>query len=849
MRKLILRSFQSPGDIVMLTAAVRDLHRACPGQFATDVRTTAEPIWDNNPHITHLDEGHPDVELIDMHYPLIHQSNQRPYHFIHGFAQYLEERLDVRIPVTEFRGDIYLSSEERSSRPSGLPAVPENYWIIVAGGKHDFTAKWWDPASFQKVVDLLQGHVHFVQCGEAGHWHPQLSGVTDLLGKTSTRQFIQVVHHADGILSPVTLAMHLAAAVPTKSGRPQHRAAVIVAGGREPGHWEAYPHHQYIHTIGALPCCADGGCWKSRCQLVGDGDPKDRSGLCSRPVQVTPELRIPQCMHLITPEDVVRRIKLYYEGGMSNQAPSAAAAQPPPHAPPAAAMLGTPPASTTSVSFYHGLGDCANFARLIPLYIRRGHQISVECTPDKAILFRAAGAHVVSRAQHTHAWAHAPHEVPAGHGPDWLGSKPGWNISEPPLPSIGKNRELWTEYYRTQVRVSPLIPKQDVKTVCRWLDGLLRPVVLLHTKGNTGQQQKSLPDHIAVEFYKELLDRFDGTLVLLDWDDRVPRLSSWRVRHLSDLTSDCSTEQMFALMDQADLLIGIDSGPLHACALTDTPTVGLWMPKHYPARYALPRRHQLNVVLADHTHLWNRYHRIAWNIVEHAGTEFDPAILSDFCAAMLTSPRYLSREHLASDVQMQQWIRRWCRCSVGNSLSQHADRNHSFDVLFRELSKRFSNPTIMETGTMRAEEDWSGTGFFTYLAGAYAFRAGGVVHSVDIDAGKCDFARTWCSPFGDSVQGHASDSVAYLSDFPDPIDVLYLDSLDTYEPGHAEHALKEAQAALPRLHDRSIIIFDDSPWTAGTVAGKGALAVPWLLNQGWHIVYAGYQVILSKTTP
>ena len=29
-RKLVLRNFQSPGDIVMLTAAVRDLHRAYP---------------------------------------------------------------------------------------------------------------------------------------------------------------------------------------------------------------------------------------------------------------------------------------------------------------------------------------------------------------------------------------------------------------------------------------------------------------------------------------------------------------------------------------------------------------------------------------------------------------------------------------------------------------------------------------------------------------------------------------------------------------------------------------------------------------------------------------------------
>ncbi len=49
MRRLVLRSFQSPGDILMLTAAVRDLHAACPGRFQTDVRTSADAIWENNP--------------------------------------------------------------------------------------------------------------------------------------------------------------------------------------------------------------------------------------------------------------------------------------------------------------------------------------------------------------------------------------------------------------------------------------------------------------------------------------------------------------------------------------------------------------------------------------------------------------------------------------------------------------------------------------------------------------------------------------------------------------------------------------------------------------------------------
>jgi len=46
-----------------------------------------------------------------MHYPPIHQSNQRPYHFIHGYAQYLEERLGMRISLTRFHGDIHLSAD------------------------------------------------------------------------------------------------------------------------------------------------------------------------------------------------------------------------------------------------------------------------------------------------------------------------------------------------------------------------------------------------------------------------------------------------------------------------------------------------------------------------------------------------------------------------------------------------------------------------------------------------------------------------------------------------------------------------------------------------------------------
>jgi ADP-heptose:LPS heptosyltransferase len=304
MRKLILRNFQSPGDLVMLTAAVRDLHRAHPGEFLTDVRTACPALWENNPYLTPLDEHAPDVEVVDCHYPLIDRSNTTPCHFLHGFPAYLNETLGLQIRVTEFKGDIHLTAEEKTGDFG-------DFWLLASGGKFDYTTKWWADARYQEVVDHFRGRIQFVQVGERGHHHPPLDGVIDLRGETNLRQLIRLMHHAQGAISAVSLLMHLAAAVETPPGRLKNRPCVVIAGGREPPHFTAYPHHQYIHTVGALKCCDNGGCWKSRTVPIGDGDSKDRpEELC---VDVVGTL--PRCMDLITADEVIRRIELYYRGG------------------------------------------------------------------------------------------------------------------------------------------------------------------------------------------------------------------------------------------------------------------------------------------------------------------------------------------------------------------------------------------------------------------------------------------------------------------------------------------------------------------------------------------------------
>lgn len=329
--RLVLHCPLSPGDVVVLTATIRDLHRAYPGRYVTDVRTPCPAVWENSPYITPIADDDTTARHIHCEYPLIHESNTAPYHFIHGYRQDLERQLGVTIKATESRGDIHLTDKEKGwiSQVDEITGVGgTRFWIIVSGGKSDFTAKIWEQARYQEVVNYFgawgawadrikrpsggEARIQFVQVGEASHNHPPLSGVIDLRGKTDLRQLIRLVYHAEGVVCPVTSLMHLAAAVETKPGHNSHRPCVVVAGAREPAHWEAYPTHAFLHTCGCLPCAGAGGCWRSRVVPLGDGDEKDHPDrLCLRPLKMASGQTIPQCMDMISSVDVIRAIERY----------------------------------------------------------------------------------------------------------------------------------------------------------------------------------------------------------------------------------------------------------------------------------------------------------------------------------------------------------------------------------------------------------------------------------------------------------------------------------------------------------------------------------------------------------
>jgi hypothetical protein len=324
-KKLILMNPHSPGDIVMMTAAVRDLHKTYPGEYKTDVDSPCPEIWEGNPNITRLDKADPTVVRFKAEYPIINNSNQGSYHFIHGYRKHLEEAIGRPIKQGDMKGEIFIRDEEKGwiSAVQEITNDDRPFWIIDAGYKNDFTAKAWDFDRYQAVVDHFKDKIQFVQIGHKDHNHPDLKNCINMVGQTDLRQFIRLMYNAVGVLTPVSLPMTLAAAVPIRPldkkytasavrGSLKNRPCVVISGGREPVQWQMYPHHQFLHTCGALECCDFGGCWKSRVKPLKELADANNKSLCLKPVHLPNGQDIGECMDLITAEDVIRSVERYY---------------------------------------------------------------------------------------------------------------------------------------------------------------------------------------------------------------------------------------------------------------------------------------------------------------------------------------------------------------------------------------------------------------------------------------------------------------------------------------------------------------------------------------------------------
>lgn len=316
-RKLILRTGLPAGDIVALLFAVESLCAAYPGEFLVDVRTYHPAIFEGCPHIVPIADGAADFD-VEMHYRTIDQSNQRPYRYLLGYLNWLEGVLGMYIPPAPWYGFLRIRDEEKGwlSAPREILGEDVPYWIIDAGYKTDYTCKQWELFRFQAIVDAFP-ETTFVQIGQksAGHVHPELRGknLIDMVNKTDLRQLIRLVYNSFGVITPVSMPMMLACAVPPHPRfKRLARACIVIAGGREPNHWQAMAGHQYLHTCGMLSCCDLGGCWASRIEPIGDEHDKT-CVFCRSPVVTRSGQKIAKCMDMITAGQVILLVRNYVE--------------------------------------------------------------------------------------------------------------------------------------------------------------------------------------------------------------------------------------------------------------------------------------------------------------------------------------------------------------------------------------------------------------------------------------------------------------------------------------------------------------------------------------------------------
>lgn len=328
--RLIIRHRWALGDTVLLTGLVRDIHRAHPGEYEIMPETNWTNVWWNNPHVSTFEEHSlPKAQRVEVGWGDAIKWNayakfgdqKKMRHILAWYHYDFTRKTGIEVPVTDPRPDLYLSPAEVKPRIHG------RYWVVLSGGKLDLTNKHWHAHRVQETVDRLRSYgLQFVQCGatHSSHIHPPLKNVLNLVGKTdNVRDFWNIILHSEGVICPVTGAMHIAAAF--------NKPCVVIAGGREEPWFEAYVNnfsafgpgarnvkvpHKFLHTIGKLPCCDVQGCWKKRVVPLDNNDITKKSHtLCSEPVRPEHTHAVPRCLDLIEVDHVVEAVMDYYDEG------------------------------------------------------------------------------------------------------------------------------------------------------------------------------------------------------------------------------------------------------------------------------------------------------------------------------------------------------------------------------------------------------------------------------------------------------------------------------------------------------------------------------------------------------
>lgn len=171
--------------------------------------------------------------------------------------------------------------------------------------------------------------------------------------------------------------------------------------------------------------------------------------------------------------------------------------------------------------------------------------------------------------------------------------------------------------------------------------------------------------------------------------------------------------------------------------------------------------------------------------------------------------------------------------------------------LFLEKRKGKEGGIIVETGSVRMENDWGG-GMSTVIFGDVCKTYNHHLFTCDNDPTVMETCEKLTKDYRVFISYVIQDSVAFLKGFNQTIDLLYLDSMDCPEYDSSispkllasqAHQLNEMEAAMDKLSDDPVILLDDNLFENG---GKTRLTKLLLKDKGFTEIFSGKQSLWIK---
>ena len=165
-----------------------------------------------------------------------------------------------------------------------------------------------------------------------------------------------------------------------------------------------------------------------------------------------------------------------------------------------------------------------------------------------------------------------------------------------------------------------------------------------------------------------------------------------------------------------------------------------------------------------------------------------------------------------------------------------------------QLMREFSFKTVVEVGSMRKPLKHGLDEFVPECCNEghstlYFAETGAEVFTVDVNP-KC---AEQLAPFTRKYRNlhvYTADGIWFLKKFDQPIDLLYLDAWDIVPSlDYAEKHLGAYRAAIPHLASTCLVLIDDTDMANG---GKGRLAIPQMIRDGFELVTWGRQAMLVR---